>query len=48
MQRLQQLEKEYTMAHNLAKDEEIIWIDINKSMTKIWPLIQIIFEKELI
>jgi hypothetical protein len=33
------------MANNLSQDKENIWIDINKSMTEIWPSIQIIFEQ---
>jgi predicted nuclease with TOPRIM domain len=44
-QRLQQLGKETTMANTLAQAKENIWIDINKSMTEIWPSIQIIFEQ---
>jgi hypothetical protein len=42
---LQQLGKEKTMENTLAQDKENIWIDITKSMTKIWPSIQIIFEQ---
>lgn len=37
------------MDHTLSQAKENIWIDINQSMTDIWPLIQIMFEqKELI
>jgi len=44
-QRLQELGKETAMENTLAQAKENIWIDINKSMTKIWPSIQIIFEQ---
>ena len=33
------------MDNTLAQAKENIWIDINKSMTEIWPSIQIIFEQ---
>ena len=44
-QKLQQLEKETAMEKTLAQAKENIWVDIKKSMSKIWPLIQIIFEQ---
>jgi chromosome segregation ATPase len=43
-QQLQQLQKEIVMAKTLAQAKENIWVDINKSMSEIWPSIQIIFE----
>ena len=33
------------MANTLVQAKENIWIDINKSMIEIWPLIQIMFEQ---
>jgi hypothetical protein len=42
-QQLQQLGKETSMENTLAQAKENIWIDINKSMSEIWPSIQIIF-----
>jgi hypothetical protein len=33
------------MAKTLLEAKENIWMDINKSMTEIWPLIQIVFEQ---
>jgi hypothetical protein len=30
---------------NLAKDKEIVWTDITKSINEIWPMIQIMFEQ---
>jgi hypothetical protein len=44
-QQLQQLEKETAMEKTLAQAKENIWVDINKSMSEIWPSIQIIFEQ---
>jgi hypothetical protein len=44
-QELRNLQKETVMAKTLSEAKENIWIDICKSMTKIWPLIQIMFEK---
>jgi hypothetical protein len=44
-QQLQQLGKETAMENTLAQAKENIWIDINKSMSEIWPSIQIIFEQ---
>ena len=38
-QQLQQLGKETIMVNTLAQDKENIWIDINKSMSEIWPSI---------
>jgi hypothetical protein len=32
------------MAKTLSEAKENIWMDISKSMTEIWPLIQIVFE----
>jgi hypothetical protein len=45
LQQLQQLQKETVMAKKLAQAKEKIWMDINKSMSEIWPSIQIIFEQ---
>jgi hypothetical protein len=33
------------MENTLSQAKENIWIEINKSMTKIWPSIHIIFEQ---
>jgi hypothetical protein len=33
------------MAKTLSEAKENIWMNISKSMTKIWPLIQIVFEQ---
>jgi hypothetical protein len=44
-QQLQQLDKETSMEKTLAQAKENIWVDINKSMSEIWPSIQIIFEQ---
>jgi hypothetical protein len=44
-QQLQQLQKETVMEKTLAQAKENIWVDINKSMSEIWPSIQIIFEQ---
>ena len=33
------------MAKTLAQAKETIWVDINKSMSEIWPSIQVIFEQ---
>jgi len=44
-QELRNLQKETVMAKTLSEAKENIWIDICKSMTKIWPLIQIMFEQ---
>jgi DNA gyrase/topoisomerase IV subunit A len=44
-QELQQLRKETVAGKNLAKVKESVWIDITKSMNKIWPMIQIMFEQ---
>jgi hypothetical protein len=44
-QELQKLQKETVMSKTLSKAKENIWTDINKSMTEIWPLIQIVFEQ---
>jgi hypothetical protein len=45
IQELQNLHKETVMAKTLSEAKENIWMDIIKSMTKIWPLIQIVFEQ---
>jgi hypothetical protein len=42
---LQKLQKETVMAKTLSEAKENIWMDICKSMTEIWPLIQIMFEQ---
>jgi hypothetical protein len=44
-QHLQQLGKETAMENTLAQAKEKTWIDINKSISEMWPSIQIIFEK---
>ena len=44
-QQLQQLQKEIVMAKTISEANENIWVDISKSMEKIWPFIQIIFEQ---
>jgi hypothetical protein len=44
-QELQKLQKETVMAKTLSEAKENIWMDICKSMTEIWPLIQIMFEQ---
>jgi hypothetical protein len=36
-QQLQQLHKDIVMKKTLAHDKENIWVDISKSMSKIWP-----------
>jgi hypothetical protein len=33
------------LGKTLAEAKENIWMDISKSMTKIWPLVQTMFEK---
>jgi hypothetical protein len=38
-QQLKQLGKETAMENTIAQAKENIWIDINKSMTDIWPSI---------
>jgi hypothetical protein len=42
---LQKLQKETIAAKTLAEAKENIWMDICKSMTEIWPLIQIMYEQ---
>jgi hypothetical protein len=44
-QEIQKLQKETVMAKTLSEAKENIWMDISKSMTEIWPLIQIVFEQ---
>jgi hypothetical protein len=44
-QEIQKLQKETVMAKTLSEAKENIWMDINKSMAEIWPLIQIVFEQ---
>jgi hypothetical protein len=44
-QEIQKLQKETAMAKTPSEAKENIWIHIFQSMTEIWPLIQILFEK---
>jgi hypothetical protein len=44
-QELQQFWKKIVVVKTLAKVKESVWIDITKSMNKIWPMIQIMFEQ---
>jgi DNA repair ATPase RecN len=44
-QELQQLWKQTVVGKTLAKVKESVWTDITKSMNEIWPMIQIMFEK---
>jgi hypothetical protein len=44
-QELQQLRKQIVAGKTLAKVKESIWTYITKSMNEIWPMIQIMFEK---
>jgi hypothetical protein len=44
-QQLQQLQKETVMEKTLAQAKENISVDFIKSMSEIWPSIQIIFEQ---
>jgi DNA repair exonuclease SbcCD ATPase subunit len=41
---LQQLQKKIVAGKTLAEVKENVWIDITKSINKIWPMIQIMFE----
>lgn len=34
------------IAETLSQAKEKIWVDINASLTKLWPSIEIIFEQE--
>lgn len=43
--RVKQLESKSLMADTLAQDKEDVWLDINHSITEVWPSIQIIFEQ---
>jgi ribosomal protein S3AE len=42
---LQPLQKKTVAGKTLAKVKESVWMDITKSMNEIWPMIQIMFEK---
>ena len=42
---LQQLQKQTMAGKTLAEVKEIVWTDITKSINEIWPMIQIMFEK---
>jgi hypothetical protein len=44
-QELQQLRKKTVVGKTLAEVKESVWTDITKSMNEIWPMIQIMFEK---
>jgi hypothetical protein len=44
-QELQQLQKQTVAGKTLAEVKESVWTDITKSMNEIWPMIQIMFEK---
>jgi hypothetical protein len=44
-QEIQQLQKQIIVGKTLAEAKENIWMDISKSMTKIWPLVHIMFEQ---
>jgi ribosomal protein S3AE len=44
-QELQQLQKKTVAGKTLAEVKESVWTDITKSMNEIWPMIQIMFEK---
>jgi chromosome segregation ATPase len=44
-QELQQLRKQTVAGKTLAEVKESVWTDITKSMNEIWPMIQIMFEK---
>jgi hypothetical protein len=43
-QELQHLRKQTVAGKTLAEVKESVWTDITKSMNKIWPMIQIMFE----
>jgi hypothetical protein len=42
---LQQLQKQTMAGKTLAEVKELVWSDISKSINKIWPMVQIMFEK---
>jgi DNA gyrase/topoisomerase IV subunit A len=42
---LQQLQKKTVAGKTLAEVKENVWTDITKSINEIWPMIQIMFEK---
>jgi hypothetical protein len=44
-QELQQLRKQIVTGKTLAEVKESVWTNITKSMNEIWPMIQIMFEK---
>jgi hypothetical protein len=44
-QELQQLQKQTVAGKTLVEVKESVWMDITKSMNEIWPMIQIMFEK---
>jgi ribosomal protein S3AE len=44
-QELQQLWKQTVVGKTLVEVKESVWTDITKSMNEIWPMIQIMFEK---
>lgn len=45
-QRIEQLENESAMVQTTAQKKENIWVEVNKTMTEIWPSKEIIFEHE--
>jgi hypothetical protein len=42
---LQQLQKKTMVGKTLAEAKENIWMDIPKSINEIWPMVQIMFDK---
>jgi DNA repair exonuclease SbcCD ATPase subunit len=44
-QKLEQLRKQTVAGKTLVEVKESVWTDITKSMNEIWPMIQIMFEK---
>ena len=42
---LQQLQKQTMVGKTLAEVKENVWTDITKSISEIWPMIQIMFEQ---
>jgi hypothetical protein len=44
-QELQQLQKQTVAGRTLSEAKKNIWMDISKSINEIWPMVQIMFEK---
>jgi DNA repair ATPase RecN len=44
-QELQQLQKQTVAGKTLIEVKESVWMDITKSVNEIWPMVQIMFEK---